>query len=109
MPSFRDKLEKARAKARVELKEKTYLEIQEATATTWCARALECFDSARTSRRLVGKFGWFTVACEYAHEAIEHAALFEDGGSLLGEVETACDEARKLAQESIVAMAKEKP
>ena len=67
-------------KAKEELKEKSYLEIQKSTAWTWASRAAVSYDLAIDEKDLSRKVAVFQVAEEYHHEAIEHAALYEDGG-----------------------------
>lgn len=74
-------------KAKDELKEKSYLEIQKATAWTWASRAAVSYDLATEEKDLSRKVAVFQVAEEYHHEAIEHAALFEDGGTLLAQLD----------------------
>lgn len=74
-------------KAKDELKEKSYLEIQKQTAWTWASRAAVSYDLAIEEKDLSRKVAIFQVAEEYHHEAIEHAALFEDAGQLLGQLD----------------------
>ena len=74
-------------KAKEELKEKSYLEIQKQTAWTWGSRAAVSYDLAIEEKDSHRKVALFMVAEEYYHEAIEHAALYEDGGELLGKVD----------------------
>jgi hypothetical protein len=74
-------------KAKEELKEKSYLEIQKSTAWTWASRAAVSYDLAIEEKDNHRKVAVFMVAEEYHHEAIEHAALYEDGGDLLKKVD----------------------
>jgi len=74
-------------KAKDELKEKSYLEIQKQTAWTWASRSAVSYDATIEEKNLARKVAIFQVAEEYHHEAIEHAALFEDGGNLLAQVD----------------------
>jgi hypothetical protein len=74
-------------KAKDELKESSYLEIQKKTAWTWASRAAASYDLAIEEKNTHRKVAVFMVAEEYHHEAIEHAALYEDGGDLLKEVD----------------------
>jgi len=74
-------------KAKEELKEKSYLEIQKQTAWTWASRAAASYELAIAEKDLHRKVSIFQVAEEYHHEAIEHAALYEDGGKLLSKVD----------------------
>jgi len=58
-----------------EIVNKSESQIQIETAHKWAARAIACY-------MLYGKtqhIGWLTRAEEYRHEAIEHAAVAEDG------------------------------
>jgi uncharacterized protein YpiB (UPF0302 family) len=73
--------------AREELKEKSYLEIQKKTAWTWASRAAASYQLAEEEKDLSRKVAIFQVAEEYHHEAIEHAALYEDGGELLSKLD----------------------
>jgi hypothetical protein len=59
------------AKALDELKKKSLTEIQVETALVWCGRACAA-----------AELGLQVDAVEYAHEAIEHAALSGDDGVL---------------------------
>lgn len=68
--NYSAQIEGAVEKAKSELKDKTLKEVQIATAITWCGRA--CFAADKKSEDAV----------EYAHEAIEHAALSGDDALL---------------------------
>ena len=74
-------------KAKEELKEKSYLDIQKQTAWTWASRAAVSYDLAIEEKDPHRKVAVFMVAEEYYHEAVEHAALYEDGGKLLAKVD----------------------
>lgn len=70
------------AAAQEEITSKSYADIQKETAMKWGARAIAAFQLAISKKDDQKQF----VACmlhgeEYFHEAIEHAALVEDGGS----------------------------
>ena len=84
-------------KAREELKEASYLEIQKRTAITWASRAAVSYDLAIEEKDICRKVAVFQVAEEYHHEAIEHAALYEDGGDLLKEVDKELEQYRERA------------
>lgn len=58
-------------KATAELAEKSLADIQVETALTWCGRAC-----------VAARMGLGADAKEYAHEAIEHAALSDEDGLL---------------------------
>jgi hypothetical protein len=57
--------------ARVELRTKSLVQIQTETAWTWASRAAAAYEYYRASKITQ----WLLDAEEYAHEAIEHAAL----------------------------------
>jgi hypothetical protein len=84
-------------KAKDELKEKSYLEIQKQTAWTWASRGAASYDLAIEEKDLSRKVAIFSVAEEYYHEAVEHAALYEDGGDLLKEVDKELEPYRERA------------
>jgi hypothetical protein len=65
------RVESAIQKALPELGQKTLRTIQIDTAYTWCGRACAA-----------AELGLHADAIEYAHEAIEHAALSGDNGVL---------------------------
>ena len=63
--------------AKEELSKKSYKDIQEETAYKWASRASASYElvlEVERSRKLVT----WTLAGEYYHEAIEHAALVDD-------------------------------
>jgi hypothetical protein len=74
--------------AKEELSKKAYLEIQKETAWKWGSRAAASYELAIEEKDLARKVAIFHIAGEYHHEACEHAALYEDKGKLLVEVET---------------------
>jgi len=88
-------------KAKEELKEKSYLDIQKQTAWTWASRAAASYELAIEEKDLRRKVAVFQVAEEYHHEAIEHAALYEDRGDLLKEVEKELDKYRDKASDDL--------
>jgi hypothetical protein len=57
--------------AYVEIGQKTLAAIQRETADTWGARALAAYLFFKQTRQEP----WKSIAEEYAHEAVEHAAL----------------------------------
>jgi hypothetical protein len=59
--------------AQAELKVKTYDQIQEETAWKWGSRAAACFQNVVSGQS--DKLAAWTLAEEYYHEAVEHAAL----------------------------------
>lgn len=69
-------------RARVELARKTACEIHTDTAYTWASRAFIAYQNAHRAM-LSGdprSANWVRDGDEYAHEAVEHAALGELGG-----------------------------
>lgn len=93
-------------KARKELKEKSYLEIQESTTWTWAARACVAYEKAEKETKLEEKLGWAFVGTEYDHEAIEHAALCEDKGRLTKIIQATTNVYRQRALDSIKELGK---
>lgn len=93
-------------KARKLLREKSYLEIQADTAWTWAARAAASYEVVEEGANPklndevgpLALYGWLMVGDEYRHEALEHAALVEDQGKLLQQVQQAIDKARRKAR-----------
>jgi len=83
--------------AKEELSQTSYLEIQKQTAIKWASRAAASYDLALEEKDLSRKIAVFMVAEEYHHEAIEHAALYEDGGALLTQVDKELDQYRERA------------
>lgn len=83
--------------AKQELKDKAYLEIQKETAWKWASRAGASYDLAIEEKDLCRKVAVFQIAEEFYHEAIEHAALHEDGGDLVSKVEKELDQYKERA------------
>jgi hypothetical protein len=83
--------------AREELGGKSYLEIQKDTAWKWASRGAASYDLSIEEKDLARKVAIFSVAEEYYHEAVEHAALYEDGGELLGKVDKELEQYRERA------------
>lgn len=75
------------AEAKEELSKKSYLEIQKETAWKWASRAAASYELAIEEKDVHRKMAIFHVASEFHHEACEHAALYEDKGKLLAEIE----------------------
>ena len=70
-------------KALKELQEKSMADIERATALTWGARAVASYRLAKESKSAIARFQHFYEAENYRQEALEHAAMAEDGGDLL--------------------------
>jgi hypothetical protein len=66
------------AKARSELRKKSLLEIERATAITWGSRAAACYDLAGETKEEATRSARLQEAMNYRQEAIEHAAMTED-------------------------------
>jgi hypothetical protein len=85
------------AEAKEELSKKSYLEIQKDTAWKWASRAAASYELGVEEKSIHRKVAIYQVAEEYHHEAIEHAALYEDGGELLKQLEKELDQYRDKA------------
>lgn len=74
-----------------ELKEKSILDIERATALTWGGRAAASYRLSRQATTTTERLQRFYEGETYRGESLEHAAMVEDGGTLLrglhGEVE----------------------
>jgi hypothetical protein len=88
-------------KAKEELKEKSYLEIQRQTAITWASRAAASYNLCAEEKDVRRKVAIYQIAEEYCHEGVEHAALCEDHGKLLAELEKELDPHRDAAADSL--------
>ena len=82
--------------ARSELGTKSYNDIQRETAWKWASRAAVSFQDVVDDRE--NALSAWMCAEEYFHEAVEHAALYEDT-SLLGEIHDAVSPFKKKAYE----------
>jgi len=71
-------MEKYVEQARQELMEKSYQDIQQETAYKWAGRAYAAYEVVFRVDSSSEQIGWFHVAEEYRHEALEHASLVED-------------------------------
>src|SRR5271165_4795619 len=87
--------------AKEELSKKAYLEIQKETAWKWASRAAASYELAVEEKSIKRKIAILQVAEEFHHEACEHAALYEDHGKLLGEIETQLDSYHNKATEDL--------
>lgn len=70
-----------------ELAAKSLTEIQQETALTWAHRAWAAYTYAAAANDATSRQAWLADAVELEHEAIEHAAL-ADNGFLGGGCET---------------------
>lgn len=82
--------------ARKELEDKTYREIEVETAWKWASRAAAAYEKVKESGN---KLGAWSVAEEFYHEAVEHAALSEDEGELLKKIKKAVEPYQEQAAE----------
>lgn len=71
-----------------ELENKTYRQIQKETAVKWASRAAAAYQNCSKAKKSEKLVLW-TVAEEFYHEAIEHAALVEDEEDLVKNVREA--------------------
>lgn len=85
--------------AREELSKKTYHQVQRETAWKWASRACASYEWVSDGENAQPLMSW-TVAEEYFHEAIEHAALTEAGApELLKEIQDAVEPYQEVAIE----------
>lgn len=82
-------------KALSEVKDKTVEQINTETAWNWGSRAAACYQLYREATSEEEKDKWSGLGDDYRHEALEHAALVEDEGKLVGEVSRALAPFRK--------------
>jgi hypothetical protein len=87
--------------AREELSQKAYLDIQKETAWKWASRAAASYELAIEEKNIKRKIAILQVAEEFHHESCEHAALYEDHGKLLGEIEKELDSYHNKATEDL--------
>jgi hypothetical protein len=66
--------------ARRELAQKSRSQIEAETAYKWAARAVAAYERFLQDRRVLR---WLNDCQEYAHEAVEHAALADSTGDTL--------------------------
>ena len=78
--------------ARAEILNKDYGQIQHETALKWAARGLAAYELSAESETIQEAIGWLELGNEFTHEALEHAALVEDGGELLVQIGQSCSE-----------------
>jgi hypothetical protein len=64
--------------AKKELKTKSLLDIERATAKTWAARAAACYELATEAKSRDQRVKRLEEAMNYRQEALEHAAMTED-------------------------------
>lgn len=76
--------------ALAEVQEKSEQQIESETAHKWAARAIACFQLHHTT----GELRWLLRGNDNRHEALEHAALVEDGGATMLALSQEMDHAR---------------
>ena len=84
-----------------ELKTKSLVEIERATAITWGSRAVASFQLAMQASGLTQRFRHFNEGETYRQEALEHASMAEDAGKLLLQVHDEIDGYRRRAGETL--------
>lgn len=72
-----------------EISEKNYATIQTETAWKWLSRSAAYYETCSLEKDFAKKLVWWTLGEEMLHEAVEHAALVNDEGSLIKEVREA--------------------
>ena len=65
-------------KAKAELEQKSYEQVQISTAWTWGSRACACYQKVVESDPMA-KLLWWTMGAEYHTESVEHASQSGDG------------------------------
>ncbi len=84
-----------------ELREKSIVEIERATAITWGGRAAASFRLSREAATPAQRVQRFHDGETYRGEAMEHAAMAEDGGALLRAIHDEVEAERGPAQEAL--------
>lgn len=84
-----------------ELKTKSMVDIERATAQTWGGRAAASYQLAMQSDGMAGRFRHFYEGENYRQEALEHASMAEDRGQLLMQVHDEIDAHRRKAMEAL--------
>lgn len=88
-------------KGLAELRTKTLAEIERATALTWGGRAAASFELATQADGMAERFRHFYEGENYRQEALEHAAMAEDGAKLLIQIHDEVDGYRHRAAEAL--------
>lgn len=82
-----------------ELSQKNLNQIQTETAWKWASRAAASFQNSLTAEK-AKKFACFACGEEYAHEALEHAALV-DGDDVISQIKKELEPYREKAADHI--------
>lgn len=88
-------------KARDELAGKSMVEIERATALTWGGRAVASFQCSLEAKSIHDRFKCFYEGENYRQEALEHAAMTEDRGKLVGEMHDEIEAVRRRAMAAL--------
>lgn len=83
-----------------ELESKSYGQIQKETAWKWASRAAASYVNCKNAKK-DEKLVFWTVAEEFYHEAIEHAALFEGDETLVSTIRKEIHTYQESAAESM--------
>lgn len=89
------------AKGLSELKTKSLAEIERMTAMTWGGRAAASYQLVLEAGGMAERFRHFYEGENYRQEALEHASMVEDRGSLLVQVHDEVDAYRRRAAEAL--------
>lgn len=81
--------------ALIEILDKGEIEIQKETSLKWAARACAAYAMVLECEATDEKQAWQDFAQELAHEALEHAALVQDHGKLVGAIQSAIEVYKK--------------
>jgi hypothetical protein len=88
-------------KGLTELKSKTLVDIEKATATTWGSRAVASYQLAMEANGMAERFRHFYEGETYRQEALEHASMAEDDGKLMMQVHDEIGSYRNRAMETL--------
>ncbi len=88
-------------KGLAELKAKSLVEIEKATAMTWGGRAAASYLLAHRAAAKAERLRRFYEGENYRQEALEHAAMAEDGGRLLLQIHDEVEAHRRRALEGL--------
>lgn len=87
-------------KARQDLQQKSYAQIQEETAWTWASRACASYENCVKEKFPMKLICW-SLGEEYYHEAIEHAALNSSNPGLVQDIRNAVHPFQEKASDSM--------
>lgn len=84
-----------------ELKQKSMVDIEKATAQTWGGRAAASYQLATQAGETAQRMKHFYEGENYRQEALEHASMAEDGGKLLMQVHDEIADYRRRAADAL--------